>query len=216
MVDYRKLRFNNLNSPEFKHLWLLSFWPIYGLMFLVLEWGFTREYYPIYCSLDDVIPFCEFFVVPYIFWYVFLFGMHFYTLLFDVKAFKKLIIFIMITFSFTVLIYIIFPNMQELRPTEFQRDNVFVDIMKGLYVIDTNTNVFPSLHVIGSFGVLFASWNCKGFNRPFARVIMTVLTVLISISTVFLKQHSVLDIFGGVIVSFAALPLISLKLKKQK
>ena len=214
MVDYRKLRLNNLNTPEFKHLWLLIYWPLYGLMFLLLERGFVREYYPISCFIDDYIPFCEFFVLPYIFWYVFLFGMHFYTLLYDIKAFKKLMTFIMITFSFTVLIYLVFPNMQELRPTEFTRDNFLVDVMKALYIVDTNTNVFPSLHVIGSFGVLFASWNCKGFNRPVIRIIMTFLTILISISTVFLKQHSVLDLLGGIIVSFAALPFISLNLKK--
>ena len=37
IVDYRKLRLSNLNSPEFKHVKLLLYWPVYGLLFLFVE-----------------------------------------------------------------------------------------------------------------------------------------------------------------------------------
>ena len=98
MVDYRKLRPGNLNSPEFKHLLLLLYWPVYGAVFCLLERGLSLNYHAVEANLDAKIPFCEFFVFPYYFWFVFLVGIHLYTLFFDIPAFKKLMYFIMITY----------------------------------------------------------------------------------------------------------------------
>ena len=93
MVDYRKLRPSNINTPEFKHLFLLLYWPVYGATFWLLERGLSLNYHPVEAAFDAKIPFCEFFVFPYYFWFVFLVGIHLYTLLFDVPAFKKLMYF---------------------------------------------------------------------------------------------------------------------------
>ena len=206
MVDYRKLRPSNIASPEYRHLLLLLYWPLYGLTFLMLERGLTLTYHPVEAAQDAKIPFCEFFVPAYYFWFVFLIGIHFYTAFFDLPAFKKLMYFIMISYTLTSLIYIIYPTCQELRPDEFARDNIFVRIVKGLYAFDTNTNVCPSLHVIGSFAVLFTSWQCKRFKTPLWQIGFVTATVLISLSTVFLKQHSVIDIWAALAVCAAAYP----------
>ena len=206
MVDYRKLRPSNITSPEFRHLLLLLYWPIYGLTFLILERGLTLNYHPVEAALDAKIPFCEYFVPAYYFWFVFLIGMHFYTGLFDVPAFKKLMYFIMITYTITSVIYIIYPTKQELRPTEFAGDNIFVTVINGLYNFDTNTNVCPSLHVIGSFAVLFTSWHCKRFRSFWWQLGFISATVLICLSTVFLKQHSVVDIWVALAVCAVAYP----------
>ena len=206
MVDYRKLRPGNIASPEFQHLLLLIYWPLYGLTFLLLERGLTLTYHPVESPLDAKIPFCEYFVFPYYFWFVFLVGIHIYTLFFDVPAFKKLMYFIMITYTLTTVIYIVYPTSQELRPTEFERDNFCVDIVKGLYAFDTNTNVCPSLHVIGSFAVLFTSWQCGRFKNLRWQLFFITSTVLISASTVYLKQHSIIDVWAALIVCAAAFP----------
>ena len=206
MVDYRNLRLNNLRTPEFRHLLLLIYWPIYGLTFWLLERGLTLDYRAIESSFDSRIPFYENFVIPYYLWFVFLAGIHIYTLLFDVPAFKKLMYFIIITYTVTTVIYIVYPNKQELRPTEFARDNIFVDIVKMLYGFDTNTNVCPSLHVIGSFAVLFTTWQCRRFKNVRDQIWIILLTVLISISTVFLKQHSIIDVIAGLAVCAVSYP----------
>lgn len=206
MVDYRKLRPSNITSPEFRHLLLLLYWPIYGLTFLILERGLTLNYHPVEAALDAKIPFCEYFVPAYYFWFVFLIGMHFYTAFFDVPAFKKLMYFIMITYTITSVIYIIYPTKQELRPTEFAGDNIFVTVINGLYNFDTNTNVCPSLHVIGSFAVLFTSWHCERFKTFWWQLGFISATVLICLSTVFLKQHSVIDIWTALAVCALAYP----------
>lgn len=206
MVDYRKLRPNNLTTPEFKHLLLLLYWPVYGLVFWLLERGLSLEYHPVISPFDAKIPFCEYFVFPYYFWFVFLVGIHLYTLLFDIPAFKKLMYFIMITYTVTSIIYIFYPTMQELRPTEFERDNFCIDIVKALYAFDTNTNVCPSLHVIGSFAVYFTTLYCKPMRNLPCQTVLLIITLLISVSTVFLKQHSVIDIAAALLLCAIAFP----------
>jgi len=210
MTDYRKLRFNNLTSKEFRHLFLLIFWPVYGLAFWFLErgvifLGIEPEYTPIVTDFDAQIPFCEFFMIPYLLWFAYLVWIHIHTGLTDIPQFKKLMYFIMLSYTVTLIIYIIFPNKQDLRPTEFTRNNFLTDWVKGFYAYDTNTNVCPSLHVIGSFAVLFAAWNSNGLKTVFWRSFNLILTLVISMSTVFLKQHSIIDIYAGLavcIVSF--------------
>ena len=206
MVNYKKLRPGNLTSPEFRHLLLLLYWPVYGLMFLSMERFIPLEFTTIEIPLDRQIPFCEYFVFPYYFWFLFIFGMHAYTLFFDIPAFKKMMYFIMITYTVTILVYLLFPNKQELRPTEFPRENFCVDIVRFLYGFDTNTNVCPSLHVTGSFLVLFTTWECKPFRTPLWQTVYVTLTVVISISTVFLKQHSLVDIIAALILCAVAYP----------
>lgn len=198
IIDYRKFKLSSLNG-EFSYLKLLTFWPVYGLAFLFVERFYDPPvWHEIYCPVDDMIPFCELFVIPYMFWLIFLAGMIIYTLLYDVDGFKKMMWFIMLTYTVTIIIYLVYPNVQYLRPDEFERDNLLTRFMAGFYEYDTNTNVCPSIHVIGSFAAMFAAWHTKRFSTPVYRTIFAVCAVLISISTVFLKQHSVIDVIMAV------------------
>ena len=106
--------------------------------------------------------------------------------------------FIGLSFMTAIAFFLIFPNGQDLRPVAFERDNIFTRAIAGLYVVDTNTNVLPSLHVVGSFAVPFAAQNCKKLNKPLLIILLYVVAILISISTVFIKQHSLLDIIVAV------------------
>lgn len=179
----------------------LLYWPVFGVLFLCVERLWIRDsYHPVSCPLDALIPFCEHFVFPYLFWFVFLAGMQVYALFWEPAAFKKMMRFIMITYTAAIVIYLVFPNCQQLRPESFARDNVLTRFMAAFYRFDTNTNVCPSLHVVGSAAVLFCAWHSERFSTPGWRAVFTLTAVLISVSTVFLKQHSVLDVL-------AALPL---------
>ncbi len=209
---YRDFNFKNITSSKFCHLFLILFWPVYLSLFILTE-KFVSPIYNMYCPLDDLIPFCEFFVIPYVFWYALLAFVSLYTLFFDVPSFKKFYWFLSITCIITFSLYIIFPNMQNLRPQEFARDNVLVDVMKNLYAIDTNTNVCPSIHVIFSLGMLFTMWNSKHFNSVWWRIVELIIAISICLATVFLKQHSVIDIFAGVILSTIVWPFVAKRKK---
>ena len=204
-VDYRKLRINNISSDEYKHLKLLLFWLVFGLLFMFVERFYQVEYYhPVHCGLDDMIPFCEWFLIPYLFWFVYLIGMHIYTLLYDVDTFRRMMKYIIITYSAAILFYFIFPTCQELRPAQFERDNILTSFIRGFYQFDTNTNVCPSIHVIGSMAVMEAALWSKRIRSRSMKVSFVVVTVLISLSTVFMKQHSIIDLLAALPICFIA------------
>lgn len=205
MINYSAFRLNKLNTDEFSHLKLLLFWPLYGIMFAFVErFSPIEYYYPMHCAIDDVIPFNEYFVVPYMYWFVFLVGMIFYLFLYDAEGFRKMMKFIIITYSVSIAIYLIFPTCQELRPTSFERDNIFTRFLFYFYQFDTNTNVCPSIHVIGSMATVFAVWNDDCAGTRGIKALTAVIGFLICISTVFLKQHSFLDILAALPICAAA------------
>ena len=204
VVDYRNLRPKNLNSTEFRHLLLLLYWPLFGLLFMFVERFYpVNNYTVMYCHVDDMIPFCEWFLIPYLFWFIYLVGMHVYTLLYDIDAFKKMMKFIIITYTVTIIIYFIWPTSQELRPPSFERGNILTYFVARFYNFDTNTNVCPSIHVIGSLAVLFTALNCDSIRSGWWKGAFTITAILICASTVFLKQHSLIDVV-------AALPICAI------
>ena len=51
VVDYKKLRLHNLGSNEYRHLLLLIFWPVFGILFAYVEKHYPVEYYtPSVCA----------------------------------------------------------------------------------------------------------------------------------------------------------------------
>jgi len=184
---------------SFKSLYLLIFWPVFGIAFQFLEKLYTPEkYYIVHCRLDDIIPFNEIFVIPYFFWFAFMVGMHFYSFFVDRNVYRQYVKFIIYTYTFTLVMYILFPTCQNLRPLSFERDNILTKIMAQMYEFDTNTNVCPSMHVIGSVAVMHAAHKIERLKKLKWRLFFDITTVLICLSTVFLKQHSAIDILAAV------------------
>ncbi len=208
MTDYRRLRPNNLTSPEFRHLLLLLHWPVFGAIFYAAERLVPRTFHPVWCPLDDLIPFCELFMVPYLFWFVFLIGMHVYLGLTDIPAFRQFMQFIIFGYGITLAVYLIYPTCQELRPSQFPRDNLLTRMVADFYEFDTNTNVCPSLHCVGSMAVVFASWHTEGLRGGLWRPVITLTGLLISFSTVFVKQHSIIDVFCALALCAAGYALV--------
>lgn len=215
MVDYRNFRFSKLNTPEFSHLKLLFAWVFYFISYFLTENFIPAEAcHVMHCALDDAIPFCEWFAVFYVGWYALVFGSLLYYLLYDVESFKNLMKFIIVTQVVAMAVYIAFPNRQDLRPDVFPRDNFLTKVMAGLYAIDTDTNVCPSLHVAYSLGIASSFIKEKDVS-VFWKAIIVILVVLICMSTAFVKQHSVIDIFCGILLGLLAEFLVYSKFFKR-
>ena len=204
--DVKSLK--DLKKEKYKHVFLLLYWPFYGLAFLILERFSNLTYHTVECALDRKIPFCEFFLPAYFFWFIFMFWIVAYGFFFDIPSFEKCSKFIMITYTITVIIYIVFPTKQCLRPDEFARDNFLVSIAKGLYAFDTNTNVCPSIHILGSLATTFTAWHSKRYSTFGWRTAFFIMNLLVCASTVFMKQHSVIDVAAALLISFAAYPFV--------
>ncbi len=211
LIDYRSFRLSKLKG-EFSYLLYLIFWPVFGLAFLFMERFYTpKSWNVIYTGLDDLIPFCELFLIPYMFWFVYLVGTLGYTLLFNSDAFVRMMRFIIFTYTVTIIIYILYPNCQELRPEAFPRDNPLTRFTASFYEFDTNTNVCPSIHVIGSVAAMLAAWDTERFSSPGFKLSFGIAAFLISISTVFMKQHSIIDVIAAAAlcaVGYAAVYLL--------
>ena len=75
---------------------------------------------------------------------------------------------------------------------------MFTRLVIMIYSSDTSTNVFPSIHVFNSLAVHMSLTNCEALrDYKGVRYGSLVLTLLIIMSTMFLKQHSVIDVCCG-------------------
>ncbi len=198
VVDYRTFRLSKINNPQFSHLKYLLGWVGYFIMYLLTENLIPREScYVVHCAVDDIIPFCEIFVIPYVFWYLLVAGSLLYFALYNVDGFKKLSKYIIITQIVAMAVYIIFPNCQNLRPEAFARDNAFTKCIGFLYTVDTSTNVCPSLHVGYSLGIL-SVWLKEKAASKWVKAFVTLCVILICMSVTFIKQHSFVDVVAAI------------------
>lgn len=203
-VDYRQFRLSKVNNPEFSHLKLLLGWVGYLALYVLTENLIPIEACtPIHCWLDDVIPFCEWFVIPYVSWYFLIIGSLAYFLLYNVDGFRKMQTYIIFTQVVAMAVYIVFPNRQDLRPEVFPRDNILTQILGLIYSVDTNTGVCPSLHVAYSLGICSTWLREKSVGKGF-KTFIVILVILICMSVSFIKQHSTVDIFAAIAMCLVA------------
>lgn len=216
VVDYREFRLSRLNDPRFSHLKLLGGWVIYFLAYFITENLIPIENCRVvHIWLDDVVPFCEAFVIPYTFWYLLIVGSLAYFALYNVESFKNLQKYIIITQVVAMVIYILFPNRQDLRPEVFPRDNFLTDVVAMIYAFDTNSNVCPSLHVAYSVGIA-SVWLREKDAAWWIKAFVVAAVILICLSTAFIKQHSVADGFAAVPVCLLAEYLLFFRKKSKK
>ena len=196
-------------------MWVFLYAFIYMPWFLFLEKHVTTKYHVMQTALDERIPFIEYFIVPYLMWFAFIAVVFLYFFFTDVQGFYKLAAISFAGMTIFLIICTFFPNGQDLRPAEFPRHNVFTWMVSRIYAADTNTNVCPSMHVIGCVGLVAACCESPGLRRRHLQWVMIPLGVLICISTVFVKQHSILDMFVAIPYSAVAW-LVSFQPWKRK
>lgn len=183
---------------KYSHVWTLLYIFIYGPWFVFLEQHVTTNYTVIHCALDDKIPFCEYFIIPYFLWFLFVPATMIYLFFYSRKEFYQASAFLFIGMTIFLIICTVWPNGINLRQDISYRDTILADWVRGLRKTDTCTNVFPSLHVFNTLGCQIALMKSKGLKKHSALKLATgILSVLIILSTVFLQQHSCIDVVGA-------------------
>lgn len=194
---------------KYSHAWVFLYALIYLPWFSYLEQHVTSDYYLIHSPLDDYIPFVEYFIVPYLMWFLFIIigaGYFFFT---DKKGFYKLAAFLITGMTIFLIICTVFPNGLHLRPATFARDNIFTHIVQYVYSVDTPTNVLPSIHVFNSMGIAIAvAHSDKLKEKKWIQHLIYILAGLIILSTMFLKQHSVTDVFAALVMTGVIYPFV--------
>ena len=169
----------------------------YGGIFVLVEKWNRLHYTVIHMALDDAIPFCEVFIIPYMLWFVYVLAFTIFILFADEEGYRRVSTLLMLGMGLFLAVSIVFPNIHFLRPEVMPRDNVFTRLVSS----DTPTNLTPSIHVYNSLAIMIgtAHTRIRPFDRKFARILSYGLGFSIILSTMFIKQHSVSD----VLVAFA-------------
>ena len=198
MVDYRQFRLKRINEPQFAHVKLWLTWLLYFALYFLTENLIPAEKcHVMHCFLDDLIPFNEYFLIFYTGWYLLVAGSLLYYFFYDVGRFRELDLYIFITQMVAMACYIFFPSRQDLRPEVFPRENLFTWVMGLIYTFDTNTGVCPSLHVAYSLAIVSVMLK-DTYLKKTTKVLVTVFSILVCLSTAFVKQHSTLDILAAI------------------
>lgn len=215
VVDYTKLRPSNITSKEYRHLLLLLGWVGYLIMYVVTERFIPPEKCHVVKSfVDDLVPFNEYFVIFYFSWYFFMVWSLLYFALYDIKSFvkaEKLIVGMQII---SVITYIIWPSVQNLRPESFANDNFCTRLLGAIYAIDTPTGVCPSLHVGYTLAVL-SPWLVRKM-ASWKKTLISLWSFLICISVLFVKQHSFVDICAAAVMYFFLEMVFKLQLRNSE
>lgn len=175
------------------------FFAVYMITFSYIE-NRDVHHYIVHTVIDDKIPFCEYFIIPYLLWFAFVAVTIIYFILFNNnsnhkwKEYYQLCITLATGMTLFLIISLVFPNGQDLRPV-LSGDNIFEKTVQMIYHTDTPTNVLPSIHVFNSLtccGAILKNQR-KRFKKT-TNLFTVILTILIIMSTMLLKQHSVVDV----------------------
>ena len=186
---------------KYKHGFVIVTYSIlYLCIFQYLEQRHVYSYHLIHCALDDLIPFCEYFIVPYLLWFPYQVFVIAYFIFFNKEKREYYQLTLNLCMGMTVFLIVswLYPNIQLLRPAVFTGDSLFIRAVQQLYSMDTPTNILPSIHVFNYIAIHLAICKCEQLkDKKWLKRGAGILTFLIILSTMFLKQHSVIDVTLG-------------------
>lgn len=160
----------------------------------------SRFYWKV--PFDDKIPLIPFFVIPYIFYHVGVYSSYF--LLWHTPYMNSFLLSVIVSYAVAIIFWYLFPN-GVYRPILLHNSPMY-RLLQLIYKHDGDTNGFPSAHV-------FMSLICGHFISlafPFYAGVTWLFAVLTILSTIFTKQHYVVDILGGIIVYVMTLFTVTL------
>ena len=178
-------------------LCLLYFIP-YLIYFELLEAFAVPKFIITLSCWIDWIPFHVMaFVIPYFAWFPCLQFSLGYFLFHSQGIFWICALLLFTGMTICLLIYTVLPNGLQLRPAVV-RDNLLARIAGMLYAIDTPTNVCPSIHVSSTVAIMIIVMRYKSFlMRHWYKGFTLLCGIAVCLSTVVLKQHSVIDVVLG-------------------
>ncbi|MGI6039621.1 MAG: phosphatase PAP2 family protein [Clostridiales bacterium] len=174
---------------------MLCLFGLVNLWFFYIEGTITSPTHYMYSPVDDLIPFVPVFILPYYIWYLYQAIPMIYFYFRSDESFQKLMLFSVLSFAIANTIYMIYPNGIFLRPVlSSLPDNIWGRWVEFTYLKDTPINSAPSLHVLMSIAMHLSIVNYPPFRKVWIVRSSAVLMVIICASTVFVKQHSIIDV----------------------
>lgn len=201
---------------------ILNLIPIYGfipiviaLTFNVLVFTGTRpltKYLPhhdIYSKLDQMIPFCPWWMVIYVLAFPTWAIGYIMIAREERKICYNMFTAEIIAKALVLLCFFVYPTImidpQHAEPFRSQIQDGFIGwLCRFVYSFDEPNNLFPSIHCLESWFVFRAAFNLKHGGVKY-KTFMFVAAMLVFASVLFVKQHVIIDVIGGVAVVEIAL-----------
>jgi membrane-associated phospholipid phosphatase len=182
---------------DLPYLLFLLVMPVLGLIYKILN-NNPREAVILSTDIDDKIPFLPIFVIPYIIWYAFILGYLVYFWYKDTRVYLKTLTLIVIGELVCFVIYFFFQTTVP-RPTLVE-DGILIELVGMIYSHDQPYNAFPSIHVLTTFAIILGNINISN-KHIIHSTFVPVMGSLIIISTLFVKQHYILDMFASMFLT---------------
>ncbi len=201
---------------------ILNLVPFYGLVPIVIALSFnvfvftgTRPltqhlyHHDIYSKLDQMIPFCP--------WWMIIYVLAFPTWAIGyimISREERKICYNMFTAeiiakALVLVCFFVYPTVM----VDPQHDPVFSSqiqhgfigwLCRFVYSFDEPNNLFPSIHCLESWFVFRAAFSLKHGGVKY-KTFMFVSAILVFASVLFVKQHVIIDVIGGIVVVEIAL-----------
>jgi len=194
---------------KYKHAWVFLYFLIYMPWYFGIQLRTNVTFHDIYTSFDQMIPFVSWFVIPYVYWFLFVAATIAYLFFTDKEDFYKCVAFLFIGMTVCLTIFTIYPTSFDHRPTVIDGNPICQLLVNFIYTADKSQNVCPSIHVYNSIGCAIALMKSRRFsNHNGMKLFAIISAVLITLSTMFIKQHSIIDVLMATILSVVLYGLV--------
>ena len=198
---------------EYRHLLAVLTIALQGLIYLQITPLATQDSVQVNTSLDDLIPYLSWFVIFYVAWMPLLYIAFIYLGMTNRSLYWRTIIAYNAAVTVSNLIFILFPTSMP-RP-EISGNDIFNMLVLFIYNHDQPVNCFPSIHCLTTY-LLFIFMIRHQLFSVGMRVLFSVFFWSIIASTVFIKQHALVDVIGGILLAEMAYRVVEYVLDKQR
>ena len=184
---------------------ILEVYAVYLVWFFAMEKIPNRNYHIVYSKLDEYIPFYKPAILMYSSWFLMLVIPFVYLL--KRKSYDNMyniIIPMFLAMYISLIIYVIYPTALDIRVTDITGNDICSWIIRKIQGIDAPNNVCPSIHVSTTV-IIYNQFRKILKDNKKSKAFFLLWSVGICISTMLVKQHSIIDVVCGIILAHAIL-----------
>ena len=187
------------NKINFKIIGILVFLIVFEALIFFVSKLFISSPHIIGSRLDELTPFLPGFIYIYVAWYISLIVIPYYIYYKDKNSFNKYVVTFIISTIICGIIFVVYPN--TIKRADITGGGITNFIIKIIYYLDYPVNCLPSIHCLYSFLYIFAIFDTKKVTPTYIKIIITVFSISVVLSTLFIKQHVIVDALASLIIS---------------
>jgi membrane-associated phospholipid phosphatase len=204
-----------IDWKKYSPLALMLVFPFLGMMY---QWTnrADQDVYSLLTAYDQAIPFIKYFALPYVVWIFYIYVCLLYFFKKDLSVYYRALLTYIVC---TLTCYAIYSVFQTTVPRpDLTGDDPFTWLVNYIYDRDQPFNCFPSIHCLSSYMMMRLVWT-SSFRNKWNVTLITGMSTLIILSTLFMKQHVILDALAGILLvetSMAIMLLVELYIRESR